>query len=302
MRSRTYVLAFIVLLLVYVGLTFGLPVDPETLQRYKLTESQIKLVNLTIVLPVILIWLTALYGFVNLKKYAQTVADTKEGKAFGYLTLGLMVLAFSLPINAIISSLAKYISINNSEMLTATTITRNYITLIFSLATFMVLITGATALAKTVKRKSIPTVPASFAIGLISLSVVYTWLITAKPINQGIDERAYFLPSWLLILTVVIPYLLAWRAGLAATYYLYTFHQNVKGVIYKSAFKDLAMGIGVVVMVSILIQLLTTSSARLSTLNLTPILLIIYVLLALYAVGFGFVARGAKKLKRFEDL
>lgn len=301
MRSRAYVLAFVVLLLVYIGLTFGLPVDPATLERYKLSEFKVRLINLTVVIPLVAIWLTALFGFVNLKKYAQAIAHTKEGRAFNYLAWGLMVLAFSLPLNSIAGFLVRYLSRNNSELVMPLTITRNHLAVLFAIATFWLLMIGARALTKTVQKAKLY-IPESFAIGLIALSALYAWLITAKPFNNGAEERAFFLPSGVLVLTLVIPYVLAWRAGLVAMYHMFTFHQKVKGVIYKSAFRDLAAGIGVTVLVSVLIQLITTSSAQLNRLNLTPILLIVYGLLILYAVGFGLVARGAKKLKRLEEV
>jgi hypothetical protein len=281
---------------------FTLPIDPDTLQRYQLTELKAKLLNLTVIVPLMLIWLTALYGFISLKQYANKVAGSKEGRAFRYLSLGLMVLAFSLPLNSLIATCAQQITNSHGNLLVPTTIIRNHVVLILSLVAFFLLVKGALELAKTVKRRDAASVPGSYIVGLLSLSAIYGWLITSRPLNHGIQEKAYFMPNWLLIFTLVIPYLLAWKAGAWATYYLYTFHKSVKGIVYKSAFKDLAWGIGVVVSISILIQLITTSSAQLSRLNLTPILLIIYGLLLLYAVGFGLVARGAKKLKRLEEV
>jgi hypothetical protein len=302
MRTRPYVLVFVALVLIYIGIVFSVPTDPAALERYGITDVQAKLINVTVVAPLVIIWLTALYGFVNLKKYADTVADTQEGPAFKYISAGLMILAFSLPLNAIIGSVTRYLSRSDPDLLIPLTIMRNHVTLIFSLAAFWVLVIGTQRLVKTLKLKKFSVTPKGFVTGLVVLAVIYTWMITSKPLNQGAEERAYYLPTWLLILALVIPYLLAWKAGVLAAYYLYTYHQKVKGVIFKSAFKDLARGIGVVVFVAILIQLITTSSAQLNRLNLTPILGIIYGLLILYAVGYGLVARGAKKLKKFEDL
>ena len=302
MRSRTYVLVFIVLILIYLGLVFSLPVDPEALQRYHLTEIKAKLLNLTVIIPLVLIWLTALYGFINVRQYSEKVTGSKEGKAFHLLSSGLLVLAFGLPLNSLAATITQQITKNHENLLAPTTVIRNYFTMLISLLAFFLLVKGALALVKTLKRNSGSWVPETYLIGLVSLSAIFGWLITSRPLNQGADERAYFLPNWLLILTLVIPYLLAWRAGAWATYYLYSFHKSVKGFVYKSAFKDLAWGIGIVVGVSILIQLITTSSAQLNRLNLTPILFIIYGLLVLYAVGFGLVARGAKKLKRLEEV
>lgn len=302
MRTRPYVLVFVALVLLYVCLVFTLPPNPQTLERHGLNVAQARLLNLTVVVPLVIIWLTALYGFVNLRKYASSVAETKEGSAFKYLSYGLMVLAFSLPLNSLTSLLVRHTSANNPDLIAPLTIIRNHFVLILSLVAFCTLVVGARALAKTLSTKSLPHVPTGSAIGLIILSVIYTWLITAKPLNQGMEERSYYLPTGLLIFTLVIPYLLAWKAGMLTTYYLYSYHKKVKGTIFKSAFKDLAIGLGVVVVVAILIQLITTSSAQLNRLNLTPLLGIVYGLLILYAVGYGFVARGAKKLKKFEDI
>jgi hypothetical protein len=64
----------------------------------------------------------------------------------------------------------------------------------------------------------------------------------------------------------------------------------------------LAKGIGGVILISILIQFLTTASARLNRLNLTPLLIIVYCLLLLYGIAYGFIAVGAKRLKRIEEV
>lgn len=302
MHSKIYVLAFIVLVIIYIGFIFGMPTDTKAIQRYDITESQVRFINLTVVTPLIFIWFTALYGFLKLKSYARSVANAREGRAFHYLMLGLMVLTFSLPINAIASSLVRYSTLQYPDLLVLTTILRNYLTVVLSIAAFWLLVVGGRALVNTVSKLKLPDIPKGFTAGITILTAVYAWLITSKPLNQGEEERAYFLPGWLMIFTIVVPYVLAWKAGFLTTYYLYKYHEHVKGVIYKSAFRDLAMGICFVVVIAILVQLITTSSAQLNRLNLTPILLIIYGLLIMYIVGFGLVARGAKKLKRLEDV
>ena len=227
---------------------------------------------------------------------------SKEGKGFRYLSIGLMILAFSLPLSSLTSSILVQIAAEYPDVVVPATIIRNYFIIALAFATFSALFIGAKALTDTLTRKAFPDVPDMFIAIIIVLTAMYTWLIAAKPFNDGIDERVYYLPSWLLVLTVAIPYILAWKWGMRATYYLYQYHKGVKGIVYKSAFKDLARGIGVVIFVAILIQLITTSTAQLNRLNLTPILLIVYGLLAMYTVGFFLVARGSKKLKQLEEV
>lgn len=304
MKTRVSVYIFLLLMVAY-GLTVLLiPPSPESLARYNLTETKARLINLSVVIPLLLIWLTALYGFSSLKKYADSIERAKEGNAFTLLANGLMVLAFSLPINSLAGILVRYIRDNHGDYIEFATISRNYLSLLLYLIGYTIIAIGAARLVKEFKAGTTQVALAQGKIApiLITLSALFAWLITSKPFNQGVDERVYYLPSWLLVATIVIPYLLAWRAGMLGTYYLYTFYKNVKGSIYKNAFIDLARGIGVVVFVSILIQFITTSSTQLSRLKLTPVLGLVYFLLLLYAVGFGLVARGAKKLKRIEEV
>lgn len=304
MRQRTYVGIFLFLVIVYIAGVLLLPTGADVLEKYQITQSQVRLINLAIVIPLVGIWLMALYGFLCLNNYASAVRESKEGKSFRLLAIGLMILAFSLPINSIFSTYINYFSSNDIGLLVPLTITKNYINLAFSLAAFTVLSMGAVRLTQTFTKKSSRVSNATDRIApfLIALSAIFAWLITSKPLNQGVNERSYYLPSWLLVLTIVIPYLLAWKAGIYATYHVYQYKNTVKGTMYKKAFTDLAKGIGVIIFVSIFIQLILTSAEQLSRLNLTPLLLFVYVLLLAYAVGFGFVARGAKKLKRFEDV
>jgi hypothetical protein len=50
------------------------------------------------------------------------------------------------------------------------------------------------------------------------------------------------------------------------------------------------------------LQFLTTITEQLNRLNLAPLLIVLYLLIAFYAVGYALVARGAKKLKKIEDV
>lgn len=304
MKPKSFVYVFVIITLLYVVLALGVPPDQATLDKYDLSSLQIRLLNLTVVIPVVLIWLTALYGFINLKKYALSIKESKEGKAFNLLSNGLMILALSLPLGSVISSISRYIATNNDAYLVSTTIIKNYSSLLFSLAAFVVIAIGARELIRTFNQKSQSAfrLPTSIVSALIVLSVIYTWLISTHSFNQGASNDAFYLPSWLVIFTLVIPYLIAWGAGMAATYFITVYNTRVKGAVYKKAFSDIARGIGTVVFISITLQLILTVTSQLNRLNLTPVLLIVYALLILYAIGFGFIARGAKKLKKIEEV
>jgi hypothetical protein len=129
---------------------------------------------------------------------------------------------------------------------------------------------------------------------------MYAWLITTRQ-QGGVASDPYHMPDWLIILTLVIPYTFIWCIGIQASVWLYKYRTSVKGFIYRRALVNLSQGVGVIIVVSVLLRFLTTLTEQLNRLNVTPLLMVLYLLILLYAIGFGLVARGAKKLKQIEE-
>lgn len=299
MKNR-YFWAFTLLILVYVGLAFGLPSDPEVLKRYEITQGQARLLNLTIIAPIVIVYFTALYGFLRFRSYAKSIENSKEGKPLKQISIGLAVLAFGLPIASIMGSLLNYIQLEHSQLITVATILRSYIALLFQVVAFSYIALGAQGLIQTLKRKPVWDRPVLTLLGPIILASIFTWLITSQP-HEAASQATYHLPNWLVILTLAVPYVYIWCKGIQAAYKLNAYKDTVKGLLYKRAIGYLAKGIGAVIAVSILIQFITTLSAQLNRLDLGPLLLLLYILIILYALGYGLVARGAKKLKQIEE-
>ena len=299
--KQAYKWVFLVLLATYVTLAFTLPTNPETLQRLEVSQGQARLLNLTVVIPLSLVYLGALYGFMRIKDYAEKVKDSREGPHFETLARGLMVLAFSLPINSIVSSLTSYIRHAQPHMLSDISIIRQYLALALAFTAIALLARGAQGLFGTLKNASVNRQSFYAIIGPIVLACVYTWLILSQGAGTS-DNQPYFMPDWVVITTIAIPYIYAWCIGSWAAVLLYKYHAKVKGVIYKRALDNLAKGIAGVILVSIFLQFLTTLSGLLNRLDLTPLLGVVYVLIALYALGYGLIAQGAKKLKQIEEV
>lgn len=301
MKSRAYIWSFLALTATYIVLSVTLPSNPKTLEKYGLTQSELRLVGLTVVIPVAVIYLAALYGSIRVKRYAASVEKTTEGKSFKHISNGLAVLAFSLPAVAVVSSLLTYTAWHSPDLLPAITIVRSYLALIIPFIAFILIEKGASGLIQTLKNKKLSPPPLLNTLGVIVLSSLYIWLITVRePVQNG--EATYLLPNWLVIITLAIPYLYIWCKGIMATYYLYVYQNRVHGSVYKYAIKYLSLGIGTIVFSSVLIQAIGTIAARLNRLDLTPLLLIVYVLVIVYAVGYGLVARGAARLKKIEEV
>jgi hypothetical protein len=294
---------FLILIAVYVIFAFVLPANPQTLAQHDISELQAKLLSLSIVIPISLIYLVAWYGFLRVDEYAKKIADTKEGPHFKTIALGLMVLAFNLPISSVIGSIRSYARHSAPELLAGATISRNYISMVLMVVAMVLIAKGIAGLYDTLKRRSTThsTPPLYGLIGPILLASVYTYLIVVQSYSGDAATNPYILPAWVIIPTIAVPYVFAWCTGIWAARRLLAYQSEVKGIIYKRALDHIAKGLAVIILVSVLIQGLTSLAGVLNRLELTPLLTFIYFLLILYVVGFGLLARGANKLKLIEE-
>lgn len=297
--SKALVCFFVASAVVYAAVVLLLPADPAVLERYDITQAGARLLNLSIIVPAEAIWFTALYGYIRLKSYARLISESAEGAPFNRLADGLGILALSLPLRGVVSAILNHLAINDPGLETVATVVSNYTGLAFALVSFMLIASGARGLLLSLHSRQGDGLISNYAVlALVLLSSIFTWLILSGP--TGTD--AYETPDWVVILTLAVPYLFAWYQGALATYRLYIYKSRVSGLLYRQAFGNIAAGIGLILLLSILIQLITTISERLNRWDLTPVLLLVYLLVLLYAVGFGLVARGAKKFKKIEEV
>lgn len=300
--SKALVYLFIALAAVYAAMVLILPADPATLERYDITQAGARLLNLTVILPAEAIWFAALYGYIRLKSYTRLIGGSAEGSPFNRLADGLGILALSLPLRSVVSAVLNHLAVNDPGLDAVATVVSNYTGLALSLVSFMLIASGARGLLLSLRSRNRDGPVSNYAVlALILLSSIFTWLILSGPAGSGAVTEAYQTPPWVVILTLAVPYLFAWYQGALATYRLYIYKNRVGGHLYRRAFGNLSAGIGLILFLSILIQLVTTVSERLNRLELTPVLLLIYLLVLLYAVGFGLVARGAKQFKKIEE-
>jgi len=304
LKKQKLLLLFLLVTIAYALIVLLGPTAPSTLAKYRLSQAKTHLLSLTVVVPFVLIWLSAFYGYVTFKKYAVLVRDTDEGPALTSISRGLGFLAFSLPVNSLISSFMGLLVIEHPSYLATTTIIRNYSAFILPLLAFITISRGAEMLVKLIKRRKKENLfhPSLWALGTIIVTSLFSWLIIVRPADTREAINVYQLPNWLIITTIVVPYLYIWFRGTLAAFYIISYQRNVTGKLYRQSLAYLSAGVFTVILINILVALITTLSTRLYRLHLTPILIIVYILVALYAVGFGLLASGAKKLKRIEEV
>jgi hypothetical protein len=269
---------------------------------YHLSNAQYHVLIMAIILPLVAIWFAAFYGYAKLKEYSQAVQKSREGPAFRLIAHGAAWLAWALPATSISSVIFTSIANVHPGFHAAAIIIDNYISLALGLIAFIIISRGTRALSDTVHTGTSLFGFRNLIALFITIGVVFCYLTLNNITASHNDGNPYHLPVWLLLLTIIVPYLYAWFLGLLAAYEVGMYSKNVKGVLYKQALNLLALGIVGVIITSILIQYLSSLSESLSHLTLNYILIVIYILLIVYCIGYVLIALGAKKLRKIEEV
>jgi hypothetical protein len=288
--------------LAYLILTLFPAPDKAVLRQYHLTIASYRGILFPAVIILVISWVVSLYGAVKIKAYADVIKKSNEGRALNIISAGFLVLTVSQPVYAALAGVFGQIDRHSPHLLPAFTIVSNYVSL-FLVALAMIIISVGGSKLRELGDGPKDKIPAHvWMTAFIILSSLYSYFIVIQPIHAPVTRRAYFLPDWLLITTIAIPYLYVWYRGIYAAYQIYEYQSNIRGLIYKSALKYLAGGVAVVILSSIATRILTTVSTRLTQLSLTPILFILYALIVIDAAGFVLIAIGANKLKQIEEV
>lgn len=301
---RKILYIYIALALLYVALTFLTPLDPRLIDRYEIGEIRLNLIRLSIAIPLLGIWFAAFYGYSKFKAYADLIKESKDGRAFTHIANGLGLLALSLPLRSILSVAFRSLTQQSPDLLPLATIISNYITLLFTLGAFLLIFRGSQHLTAIVKTEGKLHSYALAGFGI--LAIFYTYLALTNPARMvatdNVDKAVYFLPDPLILLTIVLPYVFIWFIGLKTFVNLQAYQTHSDGVVYKRILTYLTRGVATVIIMSIVLQFLRELVSPLSQLSLGPLLGIVYLLLIGMAVGYLYIAAGAKRLQKIEEV
>lgn len=297
---------YILLSVIYVVLNLTVPFQEHVLTRYGLNAQQARILQLSVYLPYAVIWFTAFWGSSRLKKYALMIERSKDGKALSSIADGLTLVAISMPVNAILSTVTAYARTYWQDAVPLLTISTRLVDIAFSLLAFLMIYKGATSLLNIIKTKTRSIYEYLFLSLFLVIGTTFTFLTLKSPFRQFPDPETgravYYMPDLLLLITIIIPSLFIWYMGLSAAYMVQAYRQNVKGVLYRQTLGFLASGLLFVITSRILMRYLNSVSQVLDNASLKFILIIIYLLLLVTAAGFVLIARGTKNLKKIEEV
>lgn len=304
---RKYYLLLLGLTVVYLALVFITPVDQAVLDKYHLSTLNARLLNMAILLPLVAIWTIAFYGFITMKRYAALIKNDEDGQGFQQLGHGLAILSIGMVLSSIATAIMSLITRHNLHLIPRGVIITNYITVFIALASYWYMYKGSQKLIGVAPRNR-DDYPFARLFGALYFifGVIFAHAAVTNPQRSApataLTHGLYYLPDWLILTTVVVPLIASWYIGMLAVSNIEHYRRRVNGVIYRSQLKFVALGISVIIIVSVGVQILTLFSKNTSEYSLSALLLLIFALLAVIASGFIMVAVGAKRLIQLEGL
>jgi hypothetical protein len=138
----------------------------------------------------------------------------------------------------------------------------------------------------------------------VTVGVLYCYLIFRQlgSISFGSTADPYYLPLWLMVTTVTIPYLYAWFIGLLAAYEISAYSRHIRGLLYKQSLWLLAIGLVVVIGSSVTLQYINSVGPRAGYLLLNYHLLFLSCCRIIGSCGYALIALGAIRLKKIEEV
>lgn len=304
-QPKIVVTVFSAFILTYLAQSLLYAPSAKSLEKYQVSSGQLKIVALAVAVPYIVIWIISVLGYRNLWRYNTRIAGDKDGNSFKWLTLGVLLLAFWLPVSAVFNNFTTRYAATHIDAADLMVQLNNYSNLVILFIAYTFLFIGARQLAALTK-KPIKFMPRTVLFVYALFAAWYIWLVlhdAARSIAvREVEAATYYQSDPVIILTIIIPRLAMWLIGLAAVYKIYQYKKQVKGTLYKEALTKLAVGLGWIVVTTIILRLFQTVPIRLSHLNLGAIVLVVYLLLLLLAIGYILLGQGAKRLERLEEI
>jgi hypothetical protein len=270
--------------------------------RFHISPMTLFLLQLTIIVPVHLIWLTAVRGAEKFKNYALMIAGGKEGRAINYIADGLLWTIGYLIVSAVTGAAAQYFT--GHELYDVLVVLRDHLAPICSLIAFMLIYRGSHLLRDVADFETWTPRTMWALVAYCLFAAYFVYQFAASPVLSSTaagHNSASVMPHSLLLFTMIVPFLVAWFLGIAAIINISKYAHHVKGHIYRSALQRLVQGLVVVMAFSVAIQFLTFGARYTSTLSLGLLLALVYALMILYAAGFWLVGQGAGQLAKLES-
>jgi hypothetical protein len=272
---------------------------PKSTNTYHLSGLTLVLIQLSIILPMLVIWLTAIYGAFKFKQYARLINGSPDGKALNLLSSGLVLFIVAFIAQTLIGVLRR--SIVGTDFMYPVVFLHNHLPLVLYLIGAIVIFVASMQLIQLVHirltwRRLLPILVPFLAVAILLGQFFYS---NINHTNIG-GIPNFSLPGKTPFYTMALPYLAVWFLGCMAITNILAYVRNVKGLLYRQALRYFAYGTMMVITFMIFVQILSFSATAMRGLSLGGLLGLIYILLIFYAGGFVLIGRGARNLTKIE--
>jgi hypothetical protein len=301
-KKRYYYLGLAVASVVYVAASLFAPLGPN---RFNLTNSKTHVLQLSLLLPIVVIWWIAAYGAERFKRYTTKIKSHKDGRALDKISTGLIILVLSIVLNSMFGVLRGW-AVQNGWLAAFTNLS-NHLAVVGPLIAYGFMWRGSEELKALVKKPKSDTRNTLLLFLLLAIiAVIYTVTVTNYAYLDSTPDStrysSFYSSAPLVLLTIALPYLISWGLGFKTALNLVEYRSQVKGAIYRAMLFRLVVGVLIVVGFYFVVQLLFAFSTFFARAGLGSILLVIYLLIIGYAAGFLVIASGAKKLANIEQV
>lgn len=302
--SKTFYwyLALAIASVLYIVTSLIAPLGPN---RFNLTPAKTHVLQLSLLLPIVVIWWIAFYGAERFKNYTSKIKSDKDGRALDTIATGLVILVATIILNGLFGVLRSWAVQGN--WLAAFTNLSNHLSALGPLIAYSYMFAGSLQLRKLIKKRKIShTRLIVLTTLLVLIAAVYIkTIVSYKYLSSTPDQSRYssfYMSGALVFLTIGLPYLIGWGLAIASAINIAEYSNQVKGIVYRSMLLRFVIGTYLVVAFYIIVQMLIAFSTFFAKAGLGTLLLIVYLLIIGYAVGFVLIASGVKKLSRIEKV
>jgi hypothetical protein len=299
-----YIIGIIVLWLIYAALTI-MASDTQAVSRYRLSHEEANLLRITVVLPFLFIWTSAVFAAAKFSHYTRLVAQSPEEKSFKNVTVGLWLLLAVLIVPQFISRIFAF-NPDPQEGQKSVTIITNYVSIALYLAAFWHIFKASLSLKDMLEDGNQVKTRNVVVLALITiLSLAYIAFVFNNEFRQASSDPlvrpTYFLPDILIFSTIIIPHIIIWALGSLAISNMYFFAKRTSGVVYRKVFSYVSHGLALIILLSMALQLVSQAGAFFGRAGLGIILIVVYLILIAIAAGYLLIAKGARKLTQIEE-
>lgn len=288
----------------YIIETFMVPVNQATLRHYHVDAIQLRTALVAIIVPYLIVWIVGLLGYIRLKEYVQSLGHSKDGSAFGRIATGMMWFTIWLPLSALLGSVSSAIYSAHPASTANVIRVENYINLLLLVPAFIYTYRGSKLLLRLIRGR-IASSSEHVTMWFIGFAALYTFVVledsSRRVALNAASPATYYLPDWLIVLTIVVPLLVLWYMGLQAIRNIRTYRRKAQGVIYRAGLQRLGYGLAVTTLMLILLRTLQSMSAQLNKLSFGLVIILLYLLLIGLGTGYLLIARGARQLQQIEE-